>query len=340
MQNITVHNYEAFLLDLSEGNLSVEDQLELDAFLITHPELAMDVDGFSFSIADPEAIAFSDKETLKKTETDLVSAETFIAYIEHQLTTQEEKLVEESCAANPSLTQELKRYQSTVSEADTSIVFHNKERLKRKPALIWFNFSATQFAAAASVALFLLLYMVWPSGTKVIPSSAVAHTVIPKKQQGSSSLQSQQTEERAPASNALASQSLSPNFYKAHPANTHTVTTSPLMATIDSPNNGSGRQQPDTLPPAIGKSPELIIPGNEVLIAQAKQQTVVDVITEKEDEDEPAKKKQGFWAMAGKALNNLNKAGVKSVDGAEKSTKENATYALTLGALSITHKTH
>ena len=39
MSQINIHNYEAYLLDFSEGNLTDELQMELELFLIQHPEL-------------------------------------------------------------------------------------------------------------------------------------------------------------------------------------------------------------------------------------------------------------------------------------------------------------
>ena len=52
----------------------------------------------------------------------------------------------------------------------------------------------------------------------------------------------------------------------------------------------------------------------------------------------PEKKKKGIWAAASRALKNLNHAGVKSVNGNEDDAKGGASYALTLGGMSITHK--
>ena len=50
------------------------------------------------------------------------------------------------------------------------------------------------------------------------------------------------------------------------------------------------------------------------------------------------KKKTGLWALASKALKNLNQVGVKSVNGNEDENQDKTSYALTLGGLSITHK--
>ena len=76
-------------------------------------------------------------------------------------------------------------------------------------------------------------------------------------------------------------------------------------------------------------------------MANKQNNTVVQVITENDDEPFVAnneKKKKGIWAAASKALKNLNHVGVKSVNGDENDNKEESSYALTLGGVSITHK--
>lgn len=345
MHKITIHNYEAFLLDLSEGNLTAPDQLELEAFMAAHPELFTDMEGLSFAIAPPEPLIFSHKGTLKKTETDLVSAEQFIGYIEHQLTPEESLSLEKSCMTNPALAVELKLYQHTIVQADHSVVFTDKERLKRKSRIIWLNFSAAQFAAAASVVLLLTLYFLWPSGKETTTPHALAHNSTQGKTIKPASEHSQANSLTKAPQNKLPLHTPSKTLPHALPHNTvHAPGNLAHSGQPNNNNNNTGLNQPDTLHPLITKEPETL-PYKEQLALNAtavKPQTVVAIITETDEEDKttPEKKKQGFWALAGKALSNLNKAGVKVVDGEESATKENATYALTLGDLNITHKTH
>ena len=163
MHKIDLHNYEAYLLDFSEGNLSDEGQMELELFLIQHPELEINLDELSLMSLENETVSFTDKSNLKRTESDLVSGAQFIAYVENQLTEAERLEIEKSCAANPSLLKELVLYNSTIARADESIVFEKKESLKRKPKVIWFNFSAAQYAAAACIVFLIGLFMLWPT---------------------------------------------------------------------------------------------------------------------------------------------------------------------------------
>ena len=345
MNKITVHNYEAFLLDLSEGTLSGEDRLELEVFMIEHPELAVDVEDFSFAVTTAEPIAFTDKETIKKTDSDLVSGDAFIAYIEQQLSAEDALAIEKSCAVNPTLAHELKLYKATVAKADLSVVYADKQGLKRKPKVIWFNFSAGQFAAAASVALLLLLYVLWPTKpqeamlVKYANNTIIKTSVDPKNttQAVISETNGALPEKQLPENHSTIQPeplNHSPNTFVAN--NEH----APGLHTPNVPITNS--VAPDTLSHmAVTKNPVIAPEKEPVLIASASHKTVVDVITEGDDDASAStQKKQGFWALAGKTLKGLNKAGVKSVNGEEETTKQDASYALTLGSLNITHKSN
>lgn len=342
MSGINQHNYEAYLLDSMEGRLSVEQQLELDTFIALHPELAIDLEDLAEMTFDPQQAVFPNKEILKKTGADLVSGEQFIGYIEQQLSPEEKLRVEEHCAANPALAKELALYQKTIAVADTSIVFEDKKNLKRRTKVILFNFRAASFAAAASVIVLLLLYILWPakpadtlsnsyamrdirkaSGkvhTTDSQPSVIDHTSLPERHQENSPVK------HSPAPEKLIAHNQQPN----------TV----------SPSYTTGLTKPDTLSNLANAHEKLKEqtppnPKEPVLIASASRKTTVDVITENDgEENAESQKKSGFWAMAGKTLKGLNKAGVKTVNGEEKNNKDNASYALTLGGMSITHKAH
>lgn len=67
--NITINNYEAFLLDYFEGNLSVELAEELKLFVFNHPELEIDLSDFDLiSSNENDNITFNDKQKLKRKE--------------------------------------------------------------------------------------------------------------------------------------------------------------------------------------------------------------------------------------------------------------------------------
>ena len=69
--------------------------------------------------------------------------------------------------------------------------------------------------------------------------------------------------------------------------------------------------------------------------------SLVDVISEFDDEQQLSKNetpKKNIWTLAQKTLKNLNVIGIKKVDGNEKNENNKTAYALTLGGISITHK--
>lgn len=343
MQRIDIHNYEAYLLDFSEGNLTGELQVELELFLIQHPELAINLDELSLVTLEDEATSFLNKQSLKKSEIDLVSETQFIAYIENQLPENEQLELEKSCAINPTLSKELLLFTNTIAKPDISIVFENKQSLKRKPKVIWFDFSAVQYAAAACIIFLVGLFILWPKTTIDSESSTLANKT------GAIT-----THTIASNNNSVIESTTHPNDFISPKESNRSITQQTttlkkeqaLLANNTTSTKNNAVSINDTVPQTLNNSPIIESPINETLIAlntvpAIKKKTVVQVITENDDEQVVTnfeKKKKGVWAAASRALKNLNHAGVKSVNGDEEDTKDNTAYAITLGGVSITHK--
>lgn len=338
MNRINRDNYEAYLLDFSEGNLSDELQVELELFLIQHPDLSIDLSDLSLVSIDAESLSFNEKQTLKKSESDLISEAQFIAYIENQLPVKEKIELEKSCTNNESLAKELNLYKHTLLTADATIIFPDKGTLKRETKIIWFNFSSTQYSIAASVLLLLGMYFFWPTSylTGVSVDSLAfdlkAKTNLENKINAIALLK----DNNKPIVKEKQNQSLAPDLLKPKvnvqvannvPQQTEEMHSNPVTNII--PNN------------AIVKTSAQIV--NEENGINSKPNTVVDVITENDDElvaNTLDKKKKGFWAFAERTLKNLNTVGVKAVNGEEENTANNTAYALTLGKINITHKSN
>ena len=343
MRHIDIHNYEAYLLDFSEGNLTGELQVELELFLIQHPELEINLEDLSLATVEEEATVFSNKNALKKSDTDLVSETQFISYIENQLSKDERLELEKSCAINPSLSKELALYTSTLAKTDMSIVFENKQSLKRKPKVIWFNFSAARYAAAACVVFLIGLFMLWPK-TNIDSETSTLANKTNVVNTNSTTLNNNEIIQPTTNSNELiASKESNANSVK------HSIATKaqqPLLANNNTNRENNSSALKDTLHSVIHNIQEVESPKNETLIAlnvvpAVKPKTVVQVITENDDEvtaTNTDKKKKGIWAAASRALKNLNHAGVKTVNGDEDASNDSEAYALTLGGVSITHK--
>ncbi len=130
MNTIDLHNYEAFLLDCSEGNLAAEDIVLLKAFVVEHPELEIDLDDFDLPYIPAENHAADFKNALKRTETGLTDEE-LLNYLEGNLSAEECFLFELKLEKDEVLANELELYRKTILAADIDSAFNFKVALKK-----------------------------------------------------------------------------------------------------------------------------------------------------------------------------------------------------------------
>lgn len=78
---IDKHNYEEWMVDHLEGNLSPEQEVIFQNFLSAHPELHAELEMFNntFLVAD-ESVIYPDKNALKKKETKIIGFNTYFRY--------------------------------------------------------------------------------------------------------------------------------------------------------------------------------------------------------------------------------------------------------------------
>lgn len=341
MAQINIHNYEAYLLDFSEGNLPAELQVELEVFLMNHPELAVDFNELANLSLTADHIAFNHKDALKKTDSDLVSEPEFIAYVEGQLNNEDARKLERSCELNKSLSSELELYKQTILKADKTIVFPDKALLKRQGKVVWFNFTLTQYAAAAALLLIAGLFALWFNST--LDEKAMMALKVKAEKHNATPLSVNPTE--------INNQDLSnPIAQTTKKKTTNIITTKkelqqpqPQLANNNNPeltSDTSSNEVYPVIPEKTANSANTTLLADNSVNTTTKSSTVVEVITENDDEgtEQVSQKKKGFWAMAGRTLKTLNSAGVKSVNGKEEDKSNNTSYALTLGGINITHK--
>lgn len=339
MNKITIDNYEAYLLDFSEGTLSEEMQMELELFLMQHPELDIDLNDLSLITITDELPVFNEKEKLKKTVTDIVSTDQLINYVEGNLTDSEKEAIDAIAKANQDVKKELTLYLSTVLTPDNSIVFPNKSSLKQQTKVIAFNvnWSVKTFSAVASVVLVLTLYFLWPSeqhyGTDMV--KLAHHKVSPSLK--STSLQN--TDVVMLANNTETT--IQTSVYRKENKIKENKPTENLVGVNSNTNTANEKTNVEDYANAnLTNTLSTTVAVVNSNTTSAVSKTLVNVITEADDElvaDNAPKKKKGIWALAEKTLKNLNAAGVKSVDGEET---QDTRYALTLGPVNITHKSH
>src|SRR3954471_2967016 len=102
MSRITLNNYEAYLLDFSEGKLNAEDIRQLDEFFKIYPELDLRSETKELpelSILDE---SFEEKAGLLKTEVYLED-ERVLSYLENILTSEETSVFENELTTNAEL---------------------------------------------------------------------------------------------------------------------------------------------------------------------------------------------------------------------------------------------
>lgn len=116
---IDINNYEAFLLDYIEGNLSAEMTAELMLFLQQHPEIETGIEGFKIISLEKEEEKFDAKNALKRKEfvvNDDVIEGLIISCINGDLSKSEEKKLMEIVNGNPDYLKLFSQYKRTKLE--------------------------------------------------------------------------------------------------------------------------------------------------------------------------------------------------------------------------------
>lgn len=132
---INRHNYESYLLDYAEGNLSKELIPEMEKFLLQNPDIQEELELFSEALVEEPAMEFPDKKQLKQIPLEKSDAQSedfqrfCVAYIEGWMTQKEQEVFEKTVAADQEKAKELQFFRSTLLSAP-SVVFDEKLLLK------------------------------------------------------------------------------------------------------------------------------------------------------------------------------------------------------------------
>ncbi len=139
--HINRENYEAWLLDMIEGELSAEQEEEVRQFLAENPDLETGTDLLDMTLIPPE-ISFPLKEDVKKgagsNEINKGNYEQFcIARIEGDLSASAEKTLDDFLSDNPECARTARLYGMVILKPDNSIYFPDKHILrKRSPVTV------------------------------------------------------------------------------------------------------------------------------------------------------------------------------------------------------------
>jgi hypothetical protein len=158
-------NYEIWLIDWLDGNLSDLEVEQLKSFLDENPELWEEFDELAMFRLKPSVKSFPDKNNLKKTTADLSGLQfeyLCVAYLENDLSTDQQTELRESIDLDP----EKKRTFELIQRlrlAPASVNYKHKNQLIRKPLVQRvIRLSVIGLSAAAVILLALITYLTIP----------------------------------------------------------------------------------------------------------------------------------------------------------------------------------
>ncbi len=170
MKKITLHNYEAFMLDHFEGTLSYKDKKELVLFLEKHPRLKEEFYEFEMlDLSDFETIpfVFENKEEIKqKAELDVL----LIEHLEGIISKTNKKRLNELLKVIPNAIQEQNNYRKTIL-TKPNVTFPKKSKLKKRGIVIPMQF---WYSAAAAIIGFIVIF---DFSTKPQPQTYQANSI-------------------------------------------------------------------------------------------------------------------------------------------------------------------
>lgn len=428
MSKITVHNYEAFLLDYLEGNLDSSLIDELKQFAFSHPELEIDLTETSLPYItelnveaefkeslkkkeepledeellsyleglmdpedrkqfekklsvnsglkkafdtyqktllqiDPEEL-FTEKNTLLKTEDDLILSDVTIAYVEGQLSNEEKSAFEKHLEDDERLRKNLLLTSQTILPAEHEITYPDKAALKKKTRVFVLYQRKTLLRVAAAILLFAFLTVTF----NYLKTGDQPKKVISQKNN------SNKTRQFVPDNNTLVNKEGSPVIKKDASSsieltklseasgNNKNVSVKPeTKIEVETPETKKDSERKEELSPMFVKQeerdseprqlaqtketePEQINTKNNPTvdsnIAVTHKITQLATIEEGSEEEFYSKSVQneekGLWKRAVQLAQRANKLGVKSVDGLEDS--QNKQYRISFNSFSVEKK--
>ena len=166
-------NYEKYLIDYLDGTLSESISRELRIFLGQHPDLRMEMEGLDDCRLEPADASYCGKELLKKNLFSVIQNkqmsydEVCVASMEGDLDSNDQELLLSYINEDPVRQKEHALLNKTILEPDLSIVFENKNRLK-KPVFIGSRRMIYTIISAAA-AILVLLFLIFRPGTAPLP---------------------------------------------------------------------------------------------------------------------------------------------------------------------------
>ncbi len=178
---INLQNYEMYFVRFLDNELTGEEAEEMQLFLQLHPELKNELDAYRSAILVPdEQQIFPARSSLKRSvHTDNYDGY-FARWVENDLSQAEISEVNAFLKEYPEYTKHLDAYKSTLLVADRSVVFPDKQSLKKKePGSIIPLYARYLLSGAVAAGLLLLLFVKgvpWWSADHDMPIAATEST--------------------------------------------------------------------------------------------------------------------------------------------------------------------
>lgn len=128
MDVINRNNYEAYFLLYADNELSPAERQAVEAFVLSHPDLAAEFKALQGTRLQPDNIIFPAKDLLYRTETPLNintgnCEEYFILYYDNELNAADKKAVEAFVANNPSVKENFELFSQLTINTEEATVF-------------------------------------------------------------------------------------------------------------------------------------------------------------------------------------------------------------------------
>lgn len=168
--DINRNNYEMYVVDFIEGNLSPDMEQQMRKFLSENPDIAEQIEGIEEYAVEPDYNNSGDWSHLMKTgfDDDEVFEELCIASIEHENSPDVEKQLGEYLESHPEKLHDYQLFQNTILKPDAAIQYLGKEALMKKS----FKIPPIIYMAASVISIAIILFV---SGNKSkVPASLLA----------------------------------------------------------------------------------------------------------------------------------------------------------------------
>jgi hypothetical protein len=164
-----------------DNELSADEKLEVEAFLLTHPDLQAEMDILLSTKLPLEEMSFSGKEELLSQQMKMETVdENLLLYIDDELNAEQKSNIKEQLKTDKVYQQEHTLLMKTKLDASEVIPYPNKKELYRTTEKVFAIRAWMRIAAAVIIILFATAFFLIYSSTSNIPP-VVAENNTPKK---------------------------------------------------------------------------------------------------------------------------------------------------------------